>query len=393
MRIGLIAHLAWCDVRDDLRLFFCFATALAAILAPILVLVGLKQGVVAALRHQLLDNPRILEIASVGNRTFEPAFLAGLARRPGVAFLAPRIRAISATVYVSRPGPAEGLVTAELMPTGPGDPLLVPSAPALGPDQVVISHSLAARLSLAPGAAVQLRTVRTRHDTRETLTLTPEIVGIAPASVFARDGVFATLPLLVAIEDFLDGVEAPASAERRFAGFRLQATHLEAVAPLAAGLAAEGIDTTARTAEIEAVLALDRNLTMIFAVVAGLGGIGFAVSFGASLWTNVERKRRSLALLRLLGLPKRTLALFPLVQALLISAAGVTMAGGIAALCGAGLNAWFHDPGGVIVEVCKLTVGQTAVAGAATLAVALGATGLASRQAMRADPAEGVRDG
>ena len=47
--------------------------------------------------------------------------------------------------------------------------------------------------------------------------------------------------------------------------------------------------------------------------------LGILLSLSASLWANIDRKHNQLALLQLLGLRKRHMAIFPVIQACCIS--------------------------------------------------------------------------
>ena len=103
-------RLALADLWHERVLFLCSALGCAAVLAPLIVLFGLRQGVVAGLRAELLEDPRAREIVSIVNRTLEPALFARLAADPRVAFLVPRTRALSATIVLENPArPASGL--------------------------------------------------------------------------------------------------------------------------------------------------------------------------------------------------------------------------------------------------------------------------------------------
>ena len=53
MRPWLIAGLAWQDYRNDARLSACSVLALVAVIAPLLVLFGLKFGLVGSLTERL----------------------------------------------------------------------------------------------------------------------------------------------------------------------------------------------------------------------------------------------------------------------------------------------------------------------------------------------------
>jgi hypothetical protein len=54
-------------------------------------------------------------------------------------------------------------------------------------------------------------------------------------------------------------------------------------------------------AEIETVRSIDRNLALLFWVIAAAGMAGYSLSLGASLLANTDRKRRELSVPRLLG--------------------------------------------------------------------------------------------
>ena len=69
----------------------------------------------------------------------------------------------------------------------------------------------------------------------------------------------------------------------------------ESVEPvLRDSLAAEGMDVRTRAGDIDTVQSMERNLTAVFWTIAVIGLLGFSFSLGASLWANVDRKRREL---------------------------------------------------------------------------------------------------
>ena len=71
-------RLALADIWHEKVLFLCSALGCAAVLAPLIVLFGLREGVVAGLRAELLEDPRAREVVSIVNRTLEPALFARL---------------------------------------------------------------------------------------------------------------------------------------------------------------------------------------------------------------------------------------------------------------------------------------------------------------------------
>jgi putative ABC transport system permease protein len=397
-RARLVAALALADLRHETRLFVCMAAGFAAVLAPLIVLFGLKHGVIEGLREALIENPRARMVVNTANRVFDQRFIAELAARPEVAFVVPRTRTLNAEARFENPARPGSVHRGELLATAAGDPLLAPLA-APGEGEIVLSASLAARLGLAAGDRVTMRALRGDGAAREVLSLGLAVTGVAPPRAFDRDGAFVTPPVLALVDDFTDGLVAPEARPaaigpgRSFAGFRAHARRLEDVVGLDLALRRQGVEVDTRAGEIADLLTLDRNLALLFATIAGLGGAGYLLSLGVGLYANVERKRRDLSLLRLIGLTGRGLTLFPTVQAAAIALAGVLLASVVAVTVGEAVNrAAFTAAEAEGRAVCAITPGHLLIAAAVTLAGAILAAAFAGRRASRIEPAEGLRD-
>lgn len=391
MRLTL--RLALADLRHRPVLALCAALGLAAVLAPLVLLAGLRDGVLAGLRAALLQDPRATEIVTIANRDIPAGTLAALAARPEVAFLVPRTRALSAAIQIEEPGGRFGRV--ELLPSAPGDPLLAGAGPGRA-GEVIVSASLAQRLSLAPGAQLIGVVGRIAGGERQVLRLPLSVLAVAPPEASAREALFATIGLLATVEDFLDGAlgedAAPGdtAGPRPFAGFRLHAARLEAVPALAAELSAEGLPVASRAEEVSALLRLDRDLGLLVAVLAGMGGAGYVVSLAVGMWAQVARQRRDLALLALFGLPRAGRRAIPAVQAAAIGLAGALLGAALALLAEAAVNAAFM--GGVTGARPVSTIGWRVLAAAiaATLSGAILSAAAAAFAAARIEPAEGL---
>lgn len=90
--------LALRDYAHEGLLSACSVLGLAAVLTPLLVLYGVKFGVVQTLTDRLLEDPRTLEISPVTSGRYTPDYLARLAAHPDVSFVLPRTRSIAATM-------------------------------------------------------------------------------------------------------------------------------------------------------------------------------------------------------------------------------------------------------------------------------------------------------
>ena len=390
-----VVRLAFADLWAERVLGLCTVLALAAVLAPLVVLAGLRAGVVEGLRQLLLEDPHAREIMTVANRSFEAALLDRLAARPDVQFLAPRTRTLAASLLLQR---SDGTTTArvELLPTVAGDPLIA-AAPSRA-NEIVLTAAAAAKLQSAPGDALVGRLTRVKDGLRQSVILPLRVAGVAPAAAFAREAAFVTVKLAELVEDYQDGLaEAPAAldqltmpARAQFAGFRLYARRLEDVPALDAALRAEGIDVVSRAGDVASLLAVDRNLGILFLLVAGLGGAGFMVSLGAGLWANVERKRVALALMRFLGLRRAELSVFPVVQAAAMAFAGAGL--GLAAALAAAtvVNTVLAGTLAIDHALCVISLGTASAAVVVTMVGAVLVAGAASLRAAGIEPWEGV---
>lgn len=394
--------LAWRDFRHEWLVSLCLVLALAAVLAPLLVLFGLKSGIVTTLTERLRADPHNLELSLKGNHRLDPAWIEALAARPEVGFLIPRTRTLAATLDLIGPE-QRSLPEVDLIPTAARDPLLAGVTPApQGLAEAVLTHTAALKLGAAVDETLEGIVRRRLGGEGQSLSLALRVRAILPETAFGRDAVLVDLPLLVALEDYRDGLrvpalgvdagaEAPAGA-RSFAGVRLYARALEAVPGLAERLRAEGFDVVTRAAEIERVRAIDRVLSFMFSVIAGVGVTGFLLSLATSLWANVERKRRELGMLRLVGLGTGPLVAFPATQALLIALGGLVLS----ALLYAGVAAVFNTALARGLQrdelVCRLLLQDGLKAALLTLVCALGASIGGGYRAAKIDPAESLRE-
>lgn len=229
MRPLLIAGLAWQDYRREARLSACAVLALVAVIAPLLVLFGLKYGLVGSLTERLQRDPAVREIIPLGGTRLQAEFIEALSQREDVAFAIARTRQIAATSEL-QVTPGEGRVSVEMLPTAPGDPLLqgLPVPQTL--QQVVLSHTAAEKLDVTPGSQLQARFGRQRGSDLQWQQTTLQVLGVLPLSAFERDALFAPMVLLEAVEDYRDGLAVPVldwpgaaatQSPRIYPGFRL----------------------------------------------------------------------------------------------------------------------------------------------------------------------------
>ena len=400
---GQILRLAWRDFVFDWRILLCYVIALIAVLAPLLVLLGLKHGLINTLTARLVESPRTRELVPISSRAYDTDWIATLRRRPDVAFAVPNTRAITAMLSLLRV-PASGRVlrSVPMLPTAAGDPLLTGLPTPVGIEQIVLSQAAAEQLGVRVGDRLEARVGRRQDGADESVGWSVQVVAIAPRVAIQGDAAFVALPLLEATEDYRDGVAVdafgtagdryPPNHRREYAKFRLYARSIYDVTPLERWLRAQGVEVRTRAEDIEAMILLGNALTKVFWLIAGIGVTGFAISLAAHLIGDVERKRRELSVMRLLGFPAGSIALFPATQALLVGLCGTLVAAMLFFPFAALLNHWFAGSLRSGEAICSLTPAHFVQVLVGTLGLALLSALWAGGRVARIEPAEGLRE-
>lgn len=400
MRLIKTLRLASRDYAHEWQMSGCFVLALAAVLGPMLVLFGLKFGIVGGMLSDLVENPENREVRPVSSGHFDRDWFGNMARRMDVAFIVPRTRSIAATVEL-KSEQASRIVRAELIPSGPGEPLLpVDATLPDGLEKVVLSHNAADKLKVATGDRVSGSVTRRFNGRKERVHVELDVVGVAPIGAFARDGTFADVRLVEAFEEYRDGRSVPelgwrgnpSDASRSYPGFRLYARSIYDVANLKNDLVGQGIEVRTKAADIDLVMRMDRNLSAIYWAIAVIGLIGFSLSLGASLWANVDRKRKELSVLRLVGFRTGDIIWFPVTQAFYTGLLGWLLAVGIYFGAAYAINNMLAAQLAAGQQVCVLLPVHFALALGVTLGAAVFAAALAGFRSARIEPSEGLRE-
>ena len=398
-----VLRLAFRDFVHDSKVSICFVLALTAVLTPLLVLFGLKFGLIDTLARRLVESPHTREIVGVGSGRYEEPWFRDMAARPDVAFIIPGTRRIAAS-FSSIRNPANGrsLRAVQMVPTATGDPLLSGlDVFPLRDDQAILSAAAARRLGVGAGDSIEARVDRRYQDRDERALVVLDVVAVAAEALFPPEGVFLPLRLLVATEDYRDGIavpelnwrgRAPGHAPRQYAKFRLYANSIYDVASLKEALTEQGVETRTQAADIETMRVLDKNLSRVFWLIALIGITGFLASLAANLLANVERERRELSVVCLLGFPTRSVVMFPMVQAALVGVLGAITAFLIYAPVAGMLNIWFTSSLRPGESICRLLPVHFLTALLVTLVVAITAAAWAGYRVAQIEPAEGIRD-
>ena len=400
-QIANIVRLSFRDYSHEWRMSGCFILSLSSVLAPMMILFGLKFGIVSTMIHELVENPVNREIRPIGSGRYNDAWIDQYRKRGDVEFIIPKTRALAATIQL-KSATANRIVSTELLATAPGDPLLA-GLTRVPKDyyQVILSRSAAKKLKVETGDTIDASLARQFQGKRERVHLPLEVVDIADEAVTARNVAFVNLDLLIASEQFKDGraVEelgwegnSDAMKERVYPSFRLYARSIYDVENLVIDLEREGARVKANVGEINTVQSIDENLSVIFWIIACVGGLGFAFSLGASLWANVDRKRKELSVLRLVGFKSGRIIMFPVLQALYTAVLGWLFAVLVYLAFEYLINFFLAPRLNLDRALCFLLAEHFLWALGITLLIAVFAAILGGFRAARIEPSDGLRE-
>ncbi len=401
--IGTVIRLSLRDYVHERLLSACAILGLAAVLAPLLVLFGVKNGIINTMADRLIEDPRNREVSSVGSGRYGQDWFLRTSKRTEVAFVIPQTRSIAANmVLYNRNGGQPHRVAVDLIPTSEGDPLLekwgrVPT----DENSVVLSKSAARKLAVAEGQEVVGLVGRSVGGRKEQVTIKLKVVAVLPIEAFQREAAFVRLGLLEATEDYRDGRGSEAfgwpgqkrpPGARRYASFRLYARSIYDVAALRDILLGQGVEVYTRVEEIELVQSLDRSFTLIFRLIAILAVVGYFASMASNVLANVNRKSRHLGVTRLIGFSTRSIVLFPIVQSMATSLLGTGLAASLYLVAEVLINRLFSQYLSAGEYVCKLSLVHLLVALCLTVALSMAASAYAAFRVAKIEPAEVIRD-
>ena len=400
-QITNIIRLSFRDYSHEWRMSGCFILALSSVLAPMMILFGLKFGIVSSMINQLVENPSNREIKPIGSGRYDDAWIDSYRNRQDVEFIVPKTRALAATIQL-KSSTANRILSTELLATAEGDPLLagMTNVPR-DYSEVILSQSAAKKLNVKSGDEIDASLARQYQGKRERVHIPLQVIDIADVAVTARNVAFVNLELLIASERFKDGRAVDAlgwegnsdnSVARLYPSFRLYARSIYDVENLAAELEKQGARIKANVAEISTVQSIDQNLSVIFWIIACVGALGFSFSLGASLWANVDRKRKDLSVLRLVGFKSGRIVLFPVLQSFYTAFLGWLLAVLIYLAFEYLINFFLAPRLNLDQALCFLLAEHFLWALALTVTVAMFAAIIGGMRAAGIEPSDGLRD-
>jgi len=398
-----IIRLSLRDYSHERLLSVCTILGLAAVLAPLLVLFGVKSGIINTMVDRLVQDPRNLEISPVGSGRYDQQWFSALGKRPGAAFIIPQTRSIAANMILYHKSDDKPRTLAvDLIPTDTGDPLIekwgqVPKEN----NAVVLSAAAARKLQVAAGQEIVGRVGRSVQGRKEQVAINLKVIAVLPLEAYPRDAAFIRLALLEATEDYRDGFGSPLfdwpgklrpDQPREYPSFRLYARSIYDVAPLRDWLTGQDLEIYTRVEEIEVIQSLDRSFSLIFRLIAFVAICGYFASMASNILANVNRKSRHLGITRLIGFSTRSIMWYPVVQSVTTAVLGTAFAVFLYLISQITINRLFARYLAEGEYVCRLSPVHLMIAMVLTISLSILASGYAAFRVAKIEPSKVIRD-
>jgi putative ABC transport system permease protein len=218
-RRGLVASLALLDLRHEWVLTLCMVLAIAAVLAPLLLMLGLKHGTIETMRERLVEDPVNREIKPSRTLQLAPEWFQTFAARKEVAFIIPTILRGSSIVRIMKSDGGRSHAI-DLVPTDKGDPLILENGglvPQAG--ECVLSYPASEELGIKAGETITARVTRTRRKKREFVETQLVVTSVLNPRADGLPRIYAPLQFVTDVELYREGQAVP---ERQWSGSQPQ---------------------------------------------------------------------------------------------------------------------------------------------------------------------------
>lgn len=161
------------------------------------------------MRQRLVQDPVYRELKPQESLNLNPAWFETLAARPEVAFVIPTILRGSSIIRVGK-SDSEQAVSMDLLPSGPGDVLLLENGGVVPQEgEVVLSADAAAKLGARAGDTLRARITRSRAGRMETATADFKVGSVLSPRADAQQRVYAPLSFTTDVEIYREGRAVP----------------------------------------------------------------------------------------------------------------------------------------------------------------------------------------
>lgn len=326
-RIWLTVVLSWRDMLFEWPLSLCGILAFASALIPLLLLSGLRFGAIETITQRLLNNPAALAVIPYSNIRYTPELLESIQNLAGVDFITPCPRKLAATVFIQTD---DGFIAADIIPSAAGDPLLKRYAVPVTANGIVLSKQLARHLSdLAVGDLVNIKITKSYQGKISHVFCQKTLLAILPDSADWNAHIYATLDFAEEVESYKDGYavkkynwdgeEPMPQPGKTYAGFRMYVKTLDDVVGISDDLKGLNINAYTFAREVETLQHLRSGLLIITVFTGGVTITGMLLSLASLAISNVRRKERVFAQLRLMGMGSLEMFVYPVIQTIIVA--------------------------------------------------------------------------
>lgn len=208
-QLATVFSLAQAHLRYEWVLTLCLVSALTAVIAPLLILMGLKVGVITTLRNELVEDPSFREIRPAITRQYSDDWLEKRYQDPRVAYMVPSILPASSIIYVSSTEVSNGGGDKQLLdlnPTSEGDVLLLENkTPIPKEGECVLTASAATKLSVSAGDSVFTQITRRMNGKQQDVNEKMKVVGVLPDKANSVSAIYTTLSFVKDVEAYKEG--------------------------------------------------------------------------------------------------------------------------------------------------------------------------------------------
>ncbi|HPN07074.1 MAG TPA: hypothetical protein PK050_14785 [Hyphomonadaceae bacterium] len=353
---------------------------MAAVLALLIVMWGVKTGLVEGFATQRLETAEGLRVYVTAQSPISLDQVTWLRRQPETAFVQPNI-SFSNSRGLMQVMHAGSVVRSDvlLLPTGAGDPHLPQGIGAPGPGEVVLGDDTAQALGLKQGDRLQLLMDARSADQSEHRTLL--VRGIARTSRWFDRVALLDPALVLEIEARATGAAPALQPPQSYASVRLYARSSQDVARLVSRMRGEGWNAQARELLINERKAIEALVASIFWTIFLLAAAALSVIIGLGLVSRAQSLVKPLMAMRVNGMTRLAVMAVPFVQAGLQSTLAwliaVSVSYGVATALNTLLPVWL-DIIDVTSQPCIIDPGVVLIIGAGLLATTLAATAAAA---------------
>ncbi|MDM8564870.1 hypothetical protein QUF74_04380 [Candidatus Halobeggiatoa sp. HSG11] len=203
MKLPIITRLAILDLWHEWILTLCMVLAIAAILTPLLVLLGLKYGTIQTMHERLMEDPVNREIRPTRTLNLTSKWFKQLEQRDDIEFIIPTVLRGSSVIRVSTPKKRQ---LVDLVPTHQGDPLILNNDGIIpNKNECVLSSAAAEELGVKTGDIIDTEVTRTRNKHKESVQVKLKIVAILNSQADSLAKIYAPFEFVNDVEAYKEG--------------------------------------------------------------------------------------------------------------------------------------------------------------------------------------------